>query len=95
MRDGDKGKETMQVNVHGCARCGVDHEMLRFLPLRNAPDEWQWFALCPNTQQPVMLKVDDDSVWSWVWPWGLIAVIIVSVIAVVAMGLCLSLAVPH
>ena len=47
----------MITNISRCARCGGDHKDLEFLPLVNASDEWNWWAMCPQIEQPILMKV--------------------------------------
>lgn len=46
----------MTVTIWNCARCNKDHNDLDFVPLLNATDEWKWFAICPITEQPILLR---------------------------------------
>ena len=39
-----------------CARCGEVHT-LTFSLILNPLSEWQWWALCPKTYQPVLMKI--------------------------------------
>lgn len=48
---------TLYVSVLFCQRCGQDHPDLQFVKLTNPYDEWGWFAMCPKTQQPLLVKV--------------------------------------
>lgn len=50
----------MRVTVHNCQRCGHDHAGMDFRPLPNPADEWKYWAVCPETQCPVLLRVEDD-----------------------------------
>ena len=50
---------TKPLMVYKCQRCGKDHEM-QFQVLLNAVDEWKWWAMCGNTNQPVLLANADD-----------------------------------
>ncbi len=43
-------------HLEGCQRCGGNHEMLRFAPLNNPVDEYAWWALCPTTKQPLLMR---------------------------------------
>lgn len=45
------------VDVRLCQRCGENHDELGFDPLSNPADEYSWFAKCPITQQPILLKI--------------------------------------
>lgn len=50
------------LTVNRCQRCGQDHKDLQFASLDNAIDEWQWWAMCPVKQQPILLcAVGDDA----------------------------------
>lgn len=49
----------MKSNVNCCQRCGKDHSQLEFLPLNNAIDEWNWWTICPETKQPILLCVTE------------------------------------
>lgn len=40
--------------LDSCSRCGQMHEDIEFSPLNNPSDEWMFYALCPNTSQPVL-----------------------------------------
>lgn len=44
-------------NVRGCARCGQDHPTLKVLPISNPIDDFNYWGFCPNTYQPVLVKV--------------------------------------
>ncbi len=46
--------------VKSCARCGQTHEV-EFFPLDNASDEWDHWADCPVTHQPIMMREISDS----------------------------------
>jgi transcription elongation factor Elf1 len=47
----------VDVQVKHCQRCGKDHA-LYFQELNNAVDAWSYFAICPNTDQPILLRVE-------------------------------------
>ena len=47
----------MVSKVWGCQRCGRDHEDLEFEELKNPADEWKFWAMCPLTNQPVLLCI--------------------------------------
>jgi len=48
---------TYRTDVGRCARCGKDHAQLEFRPLANAPDEWTHWAMCPETNEPVLVRM--------------------------------------
>lgn len=54
-----RSKDSVSTYITQCARCGGSHDGLIFTPLVNATDEWSWWALCPATQQPVLMKEPD------------------------------------
>ena len=51
---------SIKVDVKCCQRCGFDHDQLRFTQLIDPVDEWGHWAICPNTHQPILVKIDDD-----------------------------------
>lgn len=53
-----ENRDPMVIQTKGCPRCGKDHES-SFRALNNPATEWRWFAICPNTQQPVELRIND------------------------------------
>lgn len=44
------------VRVMGCARCEGGHDELEFVPMTNPPDEISHWAMCPTTDEPILLK---------------------------------------
>ena len=46
--------------VGNCARCGKDHDMLIFRrltrPMAEEDGGWNFFATCPETKEPILLK---------------------------------------
>jgi hypothetical protein len=46
-------------DVKNCARCGGAHNALEFAPLSNPPDDITHWALCPTTQEPILLTVTE------------------------------------
>jgi hypothetical protein len=42
--------------IKNCARCGEDH-YVTFKKLINPSDEWNYWALCPNTNEPIMMQI--------------------------------------
>jgi hypothetical protein len=51
----------MKVDVTNCARCEMDHVDLEFQRLPNAADEWEYWAMCPNTNAPILMRVVSDN----------------------------------
>ena len=47
----------MKVDVIRCARCGKKHLDLEFKRLSQPRAEFQWWALCPKTKEPILLEV--------------------------------------
>lgn len=54
--------QTKLVNVKHCQRCGTNHNNLKFLELFNPVDDWKYWAMCPVMDQPILLKIRQDSV---------------------------------
>ncbi len=50
-------KSLLAVDVRGCSRCGGAHDALRFEPLLNPDDVFEYWGSCPNTGQPILLRV--------------------------------------
>jgi hypothetical protein len=53
--------EALKVDVHGCARCGEDHKDMDFRAFRSPIFDsdgsvWTHWAICPNFDEPVLLK---------------------------------------
>jgi hypothetical protein len=46
-----------KVDVKDCARCQEDHLNLEFSKLRIPSNSWTHWASCPNTMEPIMLKL--------------------------------------
>jgi hypothetical protein len=46
-----------KVTVTRCVRCGAVHEDLEFKLIDNRPHDFTHFAMCPKTQQPIILEV--------------------------------------
>lgn len=53
--------DVAKVDVKSCQRCGSDHPKLAFRKLANPANEWTHWALCPASQQPVLLQFTDDA----------------------------------
>jgi len=45
------------IDVVKCARCGGDHGKLAFYKLTRAAKDFQWWSLCPNTGEPILMRV--------------------------------------
>ena len=51
--------ETEKKFVKGCQRCGTDHE-IEFRHLTNPADEWNWWGVCPVTNEPVLMRFVEE-----------------------------------
>lgn len=49
----------MSIDLKGCARCGEDHDDLTFKKLRRSNPRHDHFAMCPETEQPIMMKTGE------------------------------------
>jgi len=43
--------------IEGCARCGSNHQQLVFNKLFRPAEDFDYWALCPTTGEPVIMKV--------------------------------------
>ena len=50
----------MKIDVKSCQRCGTNHDQLEFKPLQNAADDYDWWAMCPSSNEPVLLRIVND-----------------------------------
>jgi hypothetical protein len=50
-------KQFVKFTVDKCTRFGKKHFDVMFELLRNPPPEFDYWALCPLTQQPMLLKL--------------------------------------
>lgn len=48
--------EKKTILVINCARCGADHDV-NFIPLTNPPDQYDWWGMCPNLHEPILMSV--------------------------------------
>jgi len=48
----------MIIDVHCCQRCGKDHSRLQFRKFTNPVTEYEWWAMCPEIDEPILLKVE-------------------------------------
>lgn len=57
---------SLVTSIHNCARCGADHTDLEFKqfiiePIQDSDGTvWNYWALCPTCDEPILLKVKDD-----------------------------------
>jgi len=47
----------MKIDITRCARCGNDHIDLEFKPLSRPMGNWTYWAACPVTGEPILLRV--------------------------------------
>lgn len=53
------------ITLKECARCGQTHEELVFkqfqYPIQDSDGTtWGWWALCPETGEPILMKLEED-----------------------------------
>ena len=48
----------MNIEVKHCARCGENH-IITFKKFLRRHFDWTFWGMCPNTQEPVLLKILD------------------------------------
>ena len=51
--------DSVKTTVENCARCGTGHKDIKFAKLKRACASWTHWAICPETGEPIMLKVVD------------------------------------
>lgn len=49
----------MKTNIVSCARCEKDHEV-EVKEFTNPPPNYTHWALCPNLQEPILIKVVEE-----------------------------------
>jgi len=49
-------KNPISTDVKKCARCGKNHFDLLFVALTNPQDGYEYFTMCPETNEPVLLR---------------------------------------
>jgi hypothetical protein len=52
-----KSKLIEIVKVTGCARCGKTHKNLKFKPFDKKFRDFTHWVLCPNSLDPILLKI--------------------------------------
>jgi hypothetical protein len=55
-----KQVETMMQDIGRCARCGADHADVEFMKLGRPAKEFGWWAPCPLTGEPILLRIKDE-----------------------------------
>ena len=46
----------MYIDVSCCARCGDNHRGVEFKTFTRPSADWTYWAQCPNTGEPILLK---------------------------------------
>lgn len=54
MESGQANNVVRVDKLDDCARCGKTHALITFLPLKNAPPDTTHYAMCPDTNQPIL-----------------------------------------
>ena len=50
--------DRMKVDVRRCARCGAkEHKQLEFQRLRRPAKDFNWWAPCPETGEPILMRI--------------------------------------
>jgi len=44
-------------SIRNCARCGCSHDKLTFMKLKKPSGEFTHWAICPQSEQPIMMKI--------------------------------------
>lgn len=47
--------QTIAVDITKCVRCGKDHKRLVFKTFKTITTEYKFWAMCPNTQEPILM----------------------------------------
>ena len=50
--------DVIELDVVGCARCGDTHRKLFFKPFVHRAAHYTHFAACPETGEPILMRVD-------------------------------------
>lgn len=56
-------KQAFTVNVRSCARCTQFHPQLKFEPFTRAPDQFEFFAMCPILHEPILMTAGADELF--------------------------------
>lgn len=49
-----------KVMVNKCQRCGKSHKVI-FRALKNPDDEYNYYGICINSNQPLLMKIVSDT----------------------------------
>lgn len=49
------------MTINGCARCGENHQDIPFHILLRPMGEWTHWGSCPNTKEPILLRIVDTT----------------------------------
>jgi hypothetical protein len=47
-------------NIAACARCGGTHKAVRFQPFTKPPENATHWASCPQTGEPILIRVKPE-----------------------------------
>lgn len=50
---------SVKTTVENCARCGTGHKNIKFAKLKKPCVSWTHWAICPETGEPILLKIVD------------------------------------
>jgi hypothetical protein len=48
--------------IKNCARCGGMHANVLFKSFTRPPDKYSYFAICPTTQEPILMVFTPDAI---------------------------------
>ncbi len=54
-------ENTLTTTVNNCQRCQDNHIDQEFTLLNNTVDDYHYFSICPYTNQPILLKVEEEA----------------------------------
>lgn len=53
----ETAKNVMAENLLECARCGLDHAQIKFMPFTNPPEVASHWAMCPELNEPILMSL--------------------------------------
>jgi hypothetical protein len=53
-------RQVIFLHIRPCPRCGGTHAGIAFNEVET-PGLYEWFAICPETKQPIMLAITTDA----------------------------------
>jgi hypothetical protein len=48
---------SFRTTITGCARCGQEHKNILVAKFGRPAGQYQWWAICPNTGEPIMIEI--------------------------------------